>query len=165
MTISAKNIHLLVGSSELRLEIEETFLDSGFSIKPLNEAAMSDLSLANDSDIFIFDRRQMESLLKGPRQAVLRAGDLELHILDFEARCRGRRIRFTSSEFQLLRILCENSPNVISREKLVDSFSIMGMDLSVRTVDNHIFNIRKKLGVCDKLIQTIRGVGYKVLTN
>lgn len=75
---------------------------------------------------------------------------------------REKKMDLTPSEFQMLKILCENGPRVMSRQDLVNLFNQLNLDLSLRTIDNHIFNLRKKMGPCGDMIQTVRGIGYKL---
>lgn len=76
----------------------------------------------------------------------------------------GKKVDLTFKEFELLRLLFENIGNVLTRDFLLDK--IWGYDYfgDTRTVDVHIRHIRKKLGeeIGNKLIETVRGVGYKI---
>lgn len=73
-------------------------------------------------------------------------------------------IELTLKEFDLLKCLLMNRGRVMSRNYLLDE--IWGYDYfgETRTVDVHIRNIRKKIGDTgqDELIETVRGVGYKI---
>lgn len=68
----------------------------------------------------------------------------------------------TLKEFELLKVLAENRGKVLSRNYLLDK--IWGYDFygETRTVDVHIRHLRKKLNDKNHLIETIRGVGYKI---
>ena len=72
-------------------------------------------------------------------------------------------IHLTPSEFKLLGFLLKSQGRVLTRDQLIDL--IQGQDVSVtgRTIDTHIFSLRKKLGAWSDHIETIRGVGYRVL--
>lgn len=66
----------------------------------------------------------------------------------------------TTKEYQLLRLLMKNSPNVLSREAILEKiwgFEYVGND---RTIDTHIKMLRHSLGAQGKRIRTVRGVGY-----
>lgn len=71
-----------------------------------------------------------------------------------------RLIEFTAIEFDLLITLAQNQSMVLSREQLLEK--VWGYEYfgDTRVVDVHIGHIRQKLGD-DRLIQTIRGVGYR----
>ncbi|MEG1993740.1 MAG: winged helix-turn-helix domain-containing protein, partial [Oscillospiraceae bacterium] len=65
-------------------------------------------------------------------------------------------------EFNLLKLLLENIGTVMTRDILLEK--IWGYDFvgETRTVDVHIRTLRSKLGETGDIIETIRGVGYKV---
>jgi two-component system, OmpR family, phosphate regulon response regulator PhoB len=71
-------------------------------------------------------------------------------------------IHLTPSEFKLLGFLLKSRGKVLSRDQLIDL--IQGHDVTVtgRTIDTHVFALRKKLGAWSDHIETIRGVGYRV---
>ena len=73
-----------------------------------------------------------------------------------------RSVDLTLKEFELLRYLLENRGTVLSREKILEK--IWGYEIygETRTVDVHIRNKKKKLGKSGSLIETVRGVGYRI---
>ena len=74
----------------------------------------------------------------------------------------GKEIELPRKEFELFRLLCSVPGKVFSRSAIFEKVW-GGKSLSnERTVDVHIVNLRKKIG--DKLIRTIKGVGYKITT-
>ena len=75
----------------------------------------------------------------------------------------GIDIHLTPSEFKLLASLFKAQGQVLTREQLIDQ--IQGEDVSVtgRTIDTHVFALRKKMGDWATHIETIRGVGYRIL--
>lgn len=72
-------------------------------------------------------------------------------------------VHLTPSEFKLLAELFKARGQVLTRDRLIDL--IQGQDVTVtgRTIDTHIFALRKKIGAWSKHIETIRGVGYRIL--
>lgn len=84
--------------------------------------------------------------------------DLEAH----EVTVRGEPVSLTGSEFRLLVALLQNQGRVLTRERLIDL--VQGDDVSVvdRAIDIHIFGLRKKLGEHADIVQTVRGVGYRI---
>lgn len=72
-------------------------------------------------------------------------------------------LHLTPSEFKLLASLLKAQGQVLTRDQLIAQ--IQGDDVNVtgRTVDTHIFTLRKKLGTWSNHIETIRGVGYRIL--
>lgn len=85
--------------------------------------------------------------------------DLSKHIVMVE----DEKITLTLKEYELLKKLMQNPGVVCSRDMLLDE--IWGYDYygESRTVDVHIRTLRSKLGKAETYIETIRGVGYKLI--
>jgi two-component system phosphate regulon response regulator PhoB len=85
--------------------------------------------------------------------------DVTKHIVNLN----GEDTHLTPSEFKLLAELLKAGGKVLTRERLIDL--IQGEDVNVtgRTIDTHIFTLRKKIGSWAHHIETIRGVGYRIL--
>lgn len=76
----------------------------------------------------------------------------------------GERIELTFKEFELLKILMENTDKVMSRSALLNLVWGFDFEGETRTLDMHIRTLRQKLGDdADKprYIKTVRGVGYR----
>lgn len=73
-----------------------------------------------------------------------------------------RAVELTLKEFELLRYLVENKGIVLSRDEILEK--IWGYECAgeTRTVDVHIRTLRQKLGDSGFLIETVRGVGYRI---
>ncbi len=73
-----------------------------------------------------------------------------------------RHISLTLKEYELLKLLAENTGRVFTRDILLAS--VWGADFigETRTVDVHIGTLRTKLDECGDMIKTVRGVGYKM---
>lgn len=77
----------------------------------------------------------------------------------------GEDIGVTATEFRLLRTLAERRGRVQSREALLQEvWSAVSEDLDPRTVDTHVRRLRDKLGRASRFIDTVRGVGYRMVT-
>lgn len=85
--------------------------------------------------------------------------DFNRHIVKFQ----NSEIHLTPSEFKLLAELVKARGKVLTRDQLIDL--IQGGDVTVtgRTIDTHVFALRKKIGTWARHIETIRGVGYRIL--
>lgn len=92
----------------------------------------------------------------------IKVGELILFPDSFESKLHGERLDLTRSEFRLLEALLSNQGKVLSRESLIEQIQGEGVNVVGRTVDTHVFGLRKKLGEYSELIETIRGVGYRV---
>ncbi|WP_293735864.1 response regulator transcription factor [Phascolarctobacterium succinatutens] len=93
---------------------------------------------------------------------LIRRGTLEVHELEHQVRVGGEEVVLTLKEYELLKLLLLHPGIVFSRDKLLND--IWGYEFSgeTRTVDVHIRTLRQKLGEAGELIETIRGVGYRM---
>lgn len=89
-------------------------------------------------------------------------GAITLSLKTYEVRVSGELIDLTPSEFKLLSTMVQNSGRVLTRERLISEVQGEGVSVIGRTVDTHVFGLRKKLGKAGDLIETIRGVGYRI---
>lgn len=98
---------------------------------------------------------------KAPAELV--AGKIILNTEEHRVLIDGQEISLTPKEFYLLRYLMENQGFVFSREKLLSE--IWGFEYygETRTVDVHIRSLRQKLGTAGDIIETVRGVGYRIM--
>lgn len=92
----------------------------------------------------------------------LTVGDLFIHLATYEVRCADQPIHLTPSEFKILTAMMQNRGKVMTRDALVAIVQGEGISVTGRTVDTHVFGLRKKLNQCSEIIETIRGVGYRV---
>ncbi|MBS7261577.1 MAG: response regulator transcription factor [Treponema sp.] len=93
---------------------------------------------------------------------ILEAGDLKVDITKHTVFVKDQQVFLTVKEFDLLSLLLQNRGKVMTREHLLDSVWKIDADIESRTVDVHIKTLRQKLENAGELIETIRGVGYKV---
>ena len=101
----------------------------------------------------------------GPQAVELyEKGPLKVNFSTYEVSVKGKPVRLTLKEFELLRFLVQNPSRVLSRDQLLDR--VWGGEVFVdpRTVDVHIRRLRKAIEKNDRRPQwvlTVRGVGYK----
>lgn len=90
---------------------------------------------------------------------------LVIHFSKYTLTYRGEGVHLTPSEFKLLASLFKAQGKVLTRDQLIAQ--IQGDDVNVtgRTIDTHIFALRKKLGSWADHVETIRGVGYRILVD
>ena len=74
----------------------------------------------------------------------------------------GEIVVLTLKEFELLKRLVQNSDMVLTRDRLLEE--VWGYEFAgeTRTLDVHIRSLRQKLGSAGEMIQTVRGVGYRL---
>ncbi|MEK7230013.1 MAG: response regulator transcription factor, partial [Candidatus Binatota bacterium] len=110
----------------------------------------------------ILRRTEMQS--SHPVSEVYEKGPLKINFSTYETIVRGKAVRLTLKEFELLGFLVQNPNRVLSRDQLLDR--VWGGEVFVdpRTVDVHIRRLRKAIEKNDRKpdwILTVRGVGYK----
>ena len=74
----------------------------------------------------------------------------------------GKEVQLTLKEFELLCYLLENDGVVLTRDKILTRIWGYDFDGETRTVDVHVRTLRQKLGSCGGIVETVRGVGYKI---
>lgn len=89
-------------------------------------------------------------------------GPLYLSASRHTVRVAGQEVTLTLKEYELLKTLMENRDIVLTRDRLLNQIWGYSFDGESRTVDVHIRTLRQKLGSAADLIETIRGVGYKI---
>jgi len=94
--------------------------------------------------------------------AVRLPGDVIVDLNRFTVTVAGKKADLTTTEFRILSILSERRGWVFSRDELLNR--LWGNEKAVldRTIDVHITNLRKKLGKAGRLIENVRGVGYRL---
>lgn len=96
----------------------------------------------------------------GARQLVTRGG-LRIDPTRYEVHVDGEPVAFTATEFRLLHWLASNAGRVFTREQLIDRAIGEDADIVDRNIDVHVRAVREKLGLHRKLLETIRGIGYR----
>ena len=71
-------------------------------------------------------------------------------------------IDLTQKEYEILKELIENQGCVITRKSFLNRLWKYEFEGEERAVDNHIKNLRRKLGKAGDYIKTVRGVGYRI---
>jgi two-component system OmpR family response regulator len=86
--------------------------------------------------------------------------DPEQHVAAFA----GNTLRLTAIEFGILRTFLTRPTSVFSRDQIMAAAYQLNIQVSDRTIDSHIRNIRAKLSAanCDNVIETVHGVGFRL---
>lgn len=100
--------------------------------------------------------------VKGDNSSEFTVGKLILNVDKHIAAIDGEEMTLTLKEFELLRLLMKNCGIVLTRDKLLETIWGYDYEGETRTVDVHIRSLRQKLGDSGALIETIRGVGYRM---
>lgn len=107
-------------------------------------------------------RRHDHSNSSANNEQFIQIDQLKINTNTHKAWNQNEELKLTASEFKLLTALLKSKGKVLSRDKLIAV--VQGSDVNVtdRTIDTHIFELRKKLGKSAEVIETIRGVGYRI---
>ncbi len=107
--------------------------------------------------------RRSERIASSTSQEAIVLDDLVIDPARREVTCRGQALELRTQEFEVLLVLAKNRSLVLSREQLLNQ--AWGYDFygQTRTVDVHIAQLRRKLGDSRVRIETVTGVGYKLV--
>jgi DNA-binding response OmpR family regulator len=95
----------------------------------------------------------------------LEIGSFVMDLDEHTARLNGEEISLTIREFNILYKLLSYPKKTFSRQQLMNEFWDAGTTSGTRTVDVYMTKLRAKLADCDDFeIQTVHGLGYKVVT-
>jgi two-component system alkaline phosphatase synthesis response regulator PhoP len=92
----------------------------------------------------------------------LSAGRLTMYVDRHSVLADGKEVTLTLKEFELLKYLLENTGIVLTRDKILEKVWGYEYEGETRTVDVHIRTLRQKLGEAGSVIETVRGVGYRI---
>jgi len=99
---------------------------------------------------------------ESPPMDDITVGAVRVSLKSYKAFVDDQEISLTPSEFKLLATMMLDRGRVLTRGRLIEEVQGEGITVIGRTIDTHVFGLRKKLGSYSKLIETIRGVGYRV---
>ncbi|MEN3539762.1 response regulator transcription factor [Microbispora sp. ZYX-F-249] len=98
-------------------------------------------------------------------RVVLTIGDVELDVTAYQVKVGGRVVHLPLREFELLHYLMRNADRTVTREQIMRHVWHSTDGMSTNTIAVHVKRLRARLGdVEDTMIQTVRGVGYRLVT-
>ncbi|HEX7051609.1 MAG TPA: response regulator transcription factor [Longimicrobiales bacterium] len=92
---------------------------------------------------------------------LLRSGPLTVDLNAMRVEVDGEEVALTATEYRLLVSLMERRGRVQSRQQLLSAAWDVHVRIETRTVDMHVQRLRAKLGAAGKMIETVRGFGYR----
>lgn len=98
----------------------------------------------------------------GASKDVIMIGGLAMDTKKHEVKVDGEVVALTLKEYELLKRMMRNPNIVMTRDQLLEDIWGYDFDGETRTVDVHVRTLRQKLGACGELIETVRGVGYRM---
>ena len=93
----------------------------------------------------------------------IRIGDLHINLPRHELTYKGKPLVLTATEFKLVAMLAQRRGRVQTREALLRDVWEYSSVIESRTVDTHVRRLREKLGEAAKYLDTVRGVGYRLV--
>lgn len=96
-------------------------------------------------------------------KTVLRVNGINLDIEHHSVSVHDKAVVLTATEFRLLRLLMQELGKVQTRETLLQKVWNYENDMETRTVDTHMRRLREKLGEEGSGLETVRGVGYRMV--
>jgi two-component system phosphate regulon response regulator PhoB len=96
-------------------------------------------------------------------QEPLTLGPLKLDVSAHRFYVEGKEVSLTTLEFRLLEYLMTRLGRVLPREQLLEEVWGLSSNLETRTIDTHVMRLREKLGPARSALETVRGVGYRLV--
>ena len=94
-------------------------------------------------------------------EGVKEVGGISLNQAAHEVKIDGKNIELSYKEFELLTYFINNQGVALSRERILNNVWNYDYFGDARTIDTHVKKLRAKLGDCGKMIETVRGFGYR----
>ncbi len=98
---------------------------------------------------------------KEETKQIIDAGILRIDTSRHKVFVNKKECELTPMEFKLLLTLMQRQGRVQSREKLLDDVWQIEADVTTRTIDTHVKRLRQKLDRAGRMIETVRGIGYR----
>jgi two-component system alkaline phosphatase synthesis response regulator PhoP len=108
-------------------------------------------------------RRIWNGDLEEDEVTVLRSGPLVMNLVSRQALVAGTAVVLTRLEFDLLAFLVRNADGVLKREEILENVWNYPQGVATRTLDKHVETLRRKLGEWGSSIQTVHGIGYRLV--
>ncbi len=97
-----------------------------------------------------------------PNDAMVSCHEVQIDPKRFEVLVGGGKVELTSTEFKILHFLARNRGFVYTRSQIVESVHGEDYPVTDRSIDVQIVGLRRKLGDVGEMIETVRGIGYRV---
>ena len=108
-------------------------------------------------------RRRELTLKTSDNKNIIKHRELVVDMDQCKTWIEGQPVELTLSEYKILCCFLLSPGKVLTRNQLVEYIQDGPIHVTDRTIDTHIFGLRKKLGDHASIIETIRGIGYRVV--
>ena len=92
----------------------------------------------------------------------IRLHELDIDLARHQVTCRGAAVELSATEFGLLVFLARRPGWVFSRAQIISGVRGEDYPVTERAVDVQVLGLRRKLGPCGEVIETVRGIGYRL---
>lgn len=135
-----------------------------FVIRLLNAGADDYLTKPFDLGEFVARCKALLRRGKGEHSPIIRAGALEVETVKRVVRVSGKRIPLTAMEYRLLEYLALRRGALVSKEELLEHLYDFNWERFGNVIEVYISGLRRKLegAAGERLIQTVRGLGYSL---
>jgi len=96
------------------------------------------------------------------KKQAITLGCLSIHMDKREVKVNDKPVVLTLKEYEMLCKLVRNPDTVFTRERLLEEIWGYEAEVETRTIDVHVRTLRQKLGEAGDLVETVRGVGYRL---
>ena len=132
------------------------------------------VGLDGGADDYVSKPFGMMELVSRIKALLRRAGESQTAMVEYKLgplyvcpskhiiRVNNQDVALTLKEYEVLCLLLEHQGTVFNREQILNQIWGYHFDGESRTVDVHIRTLRQKLGEAGSLIETIRGIGYRI---
>ena len=107
-------------------------------------------------------RRSRRNPVSSGEEPIVEIHDIRIDTTKHEVQVAGRRITLSVTEFAILEFLARNPGWVFSRNQIIGAVKGEDYPVTERSVDVQILGLRKKLGDQGQVIETVRGIGYRM---
>jgi len=160
--VKGNSIPILMVTAKVQAEDIVMGLDAGaddYITKPFDANVLKARAQA------LIRRSQMrleQAKLSRKEPIIYELGEIKVNTAAHEVFVGGKLIHLTPSEYKILVEMLQNVGRVLTREFFMSKVQGEGIVVTGRTIDTHVFALRKKLGLYADHIETIRGVGYRI---
>ena len=105
-----------------------------------------------------------QSETEDTRKSIIVVDGLEIDKGRHEVRLNGAEVLLTTTDFSVLSLLAAKPGWVFTRQQIIDFARGYDFLITPRAIDVQIFGLRKKMGDYGKMIETVRGIGYRYRT-
>ena len=109
-------------------------------------------------------RLQLKPPLRQPVQHAVRFGPYTLDFTRAELECNNQPVDLTPTEYRLLKVFVEAAGHVFTRQQLIDAAWDPGTFITDRSIDTHVWSLRKKIEAdpaAPQFLHGVRGIGYR----